>query len=203
MKKLVKHCEELEDSLIDRNDEIEELRSELIHIDQEKDRTPGALLFFSTLSNPKLIELLTTHLSTLGKIRQLFSGEEHFDYLKLKGLLDSTYLILQPLQQFIKKYSGLYQKYSLNRTKLFVDRKMIGADADSYFVCPLCNHDTRASNEVSNILPAITSPLPTHSTSFELSTGSKGLRKGTAMRGVSRGMVHSRSLNNTGGFVSR
>lgn len=210
MNKLIKYCRELEDLIGDRNDELDELRDQLIILDREKDRTPGALLFFSALHNPKFVEVVSSHLQSLNQMKEIINGHDHYDFMQLKRLLESLFIGIGPLQQFSKKYQTLYKKWSLTRTKLFVDRKLIGADADSFFICPLCSHDSR-SEEINSSSSSATMPpssssahlssstalLPSPSfTNNQFSENTKsGLRKGTAMRGVSRGMSYSRSLN--------
>lgn len=217
MSKLIKYCKELEDMVGDRNDELDELRDQLILMDREKDRTPGALLFYSVLSNTKLVEIVINHLQSLNQVKDMMNGHEHYDFIQLKRLLELTFVGIGPIQQFIKRYQNLYKKWSLNRTKLFVDRKLIGADADSFFICPLCSHDTRG--EEGNTHPSssavVATPsgggMNTTSSSFLLPSqsfsspigenggtgknGTGGVRRGTAMRGMTRGMAHSRSLN--------
>lgn len=200
MNKLIKYCKELEDLIGDRNDELDELRDQLILMDKEKDRTPGALLFYSALSNPKFVDIITNHTQSLNQIKDMINGQDHYDFIQLKRLLESSFVGVGPIQQFIKKYQALYKKWSLTRTKLFVDRKLIGADADSFFICPLCSHDTRNEEKISTSLstPINSSSTPSLSPLGDLGmnlVGKTGIRKGTAMRGVSRGMIHSRSLN--------
>lgn len=201
LQKLVKHCEQLEDALGDTTDELEELRAQYLLLEREKDHTPGALLFFSVLSNPKLPEILATHLQSLHAVKNIVDGQEHMDYMKLKRYLEGCLLASTPLQQLLKRYQNLYKKWCQQRGKQFFDRKLIGADADAFFVCPLCSHDTRGDErrEISSAtLPSPSALLLQSSQSGDFamaSPGTGGLRKGTAMRGMSRGILSSRSMN--------
>jgi hypothetical protein len=134
------------------------------------------------------------------------------DYMKLRRYLESCLLASTPLQQLLKRYQTLHKKWSQQRSKQFYDRKLIGADADAFFVCPLCSHDTRADDNISSSHSRReTPPAPpssallqaSYSADYLMSSpspgggvgGRGGLRKGTAMRGVSRGIPSSRSMH--------
>jgi hypothetical protein len=197
LQKLIRHCEQLEENLGDANDELEEIREQYILLDREKDRTPGALLFYSILSNPKLPEMLSTHLHSLHSVKSLIDGKEHYDYLALRRYLEGCVLAATPLQQLLNRYLSLHKKWSSQRSKQFLDRKLIVADADALFICPLCSHDSRADGTVSSSphnRMSLSAPQ-----SFEMTLPSGGVRRGlstaSAMRGVSRGMISSRSMN--------
>jgi hypothetical protein len=202
LQKLIRHCEELEEALGDANDELDEMREQYILLDREKDRTPGALLFFSILSNPKLPEMLSSHLHSLHSVKEIVDGKEHYDYLTLRRHLEGCVLIATPLQQLLKRYHTLHKKWSSQRSKQFFDRKLIGADADALFVCPLCAHDPRTEGIISPSQSRLLSSSAPQSFEMALPTG---VRKGpaTAMRGVSRGMISSRSMNAPLGGISR
>jgi hypothetical protein len=173
VQRLERMCADLEDSLGDAQDEIEELRSQVIIMDQERDRTPAALWFFSALYNPKLPEVVNNHLQQLSAVKVVIDGKEHFDFMTLKRRLESCFLGLPTIQQFLKRYVNLQKKWSTNRAKLFLDRKLIGGDADSFFICPLCNTDTRlCQEEAEAIAPAVEQM--------------SGLRKGTTTRAGNR-----------------
>mmetsp|Transcript_15807 Transcript_15807/g.23779 ORF Transcript_15807/g.23779 Transcript_15807/m.23779 type:complete len:1445 (-) Transcript_15807:140-4474(-) len=140
---LAARCEQLEEDLGDAQDEVEELRAQCILMDRELDRTPGALFFFSALHNPKLPEIVSKHIQQLGSIKGVIDGKEHFDFMTLKHRLEAIFLGLPALSQFFKRYTGLQKKWSQTRAKLFLDKKLIGGDADKYFICPMCNVDSR------------------------------------------------------------
>lgn len=141
--RLSSRIEELEDSLADNRDELDELREQLIQIDQRRDTTPAAMWFFSALHNPRLPDIVATHLQHMNSVKGVIEGKEHFDFLVLKRRLEACFLGVPAIQGFFKKYVSLHKKYTQTRTRLFLDRKLIGGDADGYFVCPMCNTDCR------------------------------------------------------------
>jgi hypothetical protein len=213
LQKLVKHCEQLEDALGDTTDELDELKDQYLLLEREKDHTPGALLFFSVLSNPKLPEILATHLQSLHAVKNILEGQEHMDYMKLRRYLEGCLLASTPLQQLLKRYQNLHKKWCQQRGKQFFDRKLIGADADAFFICPLCSHDSRGGEERRES-PPVALPSPSalllqssQSADFLMASpggGRGGLRKGTAMRGASRGILSSRSMHAPlGGIAGR
>ena len=143
LRRFVDRCEDLEDRLADTREELEELRVQAIHMDRERDTTPAALWFFSALHNPRLPEVVANLIQQLASVKGIVEGKEHFDFLVLKRRLESCFLGLPAIQNFLKKFSLLHKKYTQSRCKLFLDRKLIGGDADAYFVCPMCNSDCR------------------------------------------------------------
>lgn len=221
LQRLVQHCEQLEETLGDTTDELEELRDQYLLLQQEKDSTPGTLLFFSILSITKLPEILTSHITSLGHIKELINGSEHFDYMKLRKYLENSCQALPQFQQLLKKYSTLYKKWIQQRSKIFFEKKLIGANADQHFICPLCSHDNRddilGGATPSGLSPKFgvggigagggMKPMLQSLQSYVYPTpgvgSSQGLRKGTAMKGVSRGMISSRSLNAPLGSIIR
>ena len=145
-------CEDLEERLADTQDELEELRVQIISMDRERDTTPAALWFFSALHNPRLPKVVANHLQQLNALKGVADGKEHFDFLVLKQRLESCFSGVPHIQNFFKKFSALHKKYVQSRCKLFLDRKLIGGDADAYFVCPMCNTDSR-DNPIVTLVP--------------------------------------------------
>lgn len=136
-------CEELEEAMEDMRDEADELRAELTAMDSQLDRTPGALLFYAVLNSPQLPEVVAQHIQVLLAVKSTLEGGEHFDFIVLKRRLETCLQGVPPLQAFFKKYSVLHKKWSAARSRMFLDRRQIGADADNHYVCPICNLDSR------------------------------------------------------------
>ena len=81
----------------------------------------------------------------------------------------SCFLGLPAIQQFFKRFIGMQKKYTQSRTKMFLDRKLVGGDADGYFVCPMCSTDCRQ--------PSTTLPEPprTANTAKKMTSSKKGI----------------------------
>ena len=173
---LRERCEELEDAVDDIKDENEELRAELQIIDSQLDRTPGALLFYSVLHNPKLPEVVANHIQILLGVKSTLEGNAHFDFMALKRRLELCLHGLPAMQQFFKKYSSLHKKWAASRAKMFLDRRQIGGDADNHYVCPICNIDSRKA-EVDMGCPLVNTALKNSSSSGALATVTKMMTK--------------------------
>lgn len=136
-------CQELEEAINDIQEENHELRDELTAMDSQMDRTPGAFLFYAGLCNPNLPETFSHHVQVLQSLKKTIDGSEHFDFITLKRRLQQCMTALPAMQQFFKKYSSLHKKWAVSRGRMFLDRRQIGADADSHYICPICNIDSR------------------------------------------------------------
>lgn len=169
---LRERCEDLEEAIHDINDENEELRAELQIMDSQLDRTPGALLFFSVLHNPKLPEVIANHIQILLGVKSTLDGTAHFDFMALKRRLELCLHGLPALQQFFKKYASLHKKWAATRAKMFLDRRQIGGDADNHYVCPICNIDSRRA-EVDMGCPLVNTAPKNSSSSGALATITK------------------------------
>lgn len=169
---LRERCEELEEGINDIKDENEELRSELQIMDSQLDRTPGALLFYSVLHNPKLPEIVANHIQVLLGVKSTIEGNAHFDFIALKRRLEMCLHGLPAMQQFFKKYNSLHKKWAASRAKMFLDRRQIGGDADNHYVCPICNIDSRRA-EVDMECPLVNTAPKNSSSSGALATITK------------------------------
>ena len=63
------------------------MKLELFQTEQEKDRTPGALLFFAALYDPPAITALRNLITEFKVIRSLTDGSEHMDFQSLRQRL--------------------------------------------------------------------------------------------------------------------
>ena len=169
---LQERCEDLEEAMDDIKEENEELRDELRAMDSQLDRTPGAFLFYSALHNPKLPEVISHHIQVLLSVKSTIDGHDHFDFVTLKRRLEQCMQAIPIMQQFFKKYASLHKKWSLSRGKMFLDRRQIGADADSYYVCPICNIDSRRA-EVELACPLVNTAPKMSSSTGALGTETK------------------------------
>jgi hypothetical protein len=194
-KRMSDRMEDLEDSLADARDELEELRTQIIRMDQERDTTPAAMWFFSALHNPRLPEVVASHIQHMNSIKGVIEGKEHFDFLVLKRRLEACFLGVPAIQGFFKKFMGLNKKYTQTRSRLFLDRKMNGGDADAYFVCPMCNTDCRNNPEAGF-------PAPITSRDQEdVNTGKKSAKR-LMSQSMSVGLMGSPALPSRGGMRS-
>ena len=176
---LKERCEDLEEAMEDIRDENEELREELTLIDSQLDRTPGALLFYAVLHSPKLPEIVANHIQILQAVKTTIEGSEHFDFITLKRRLEKCLQGLPAMQQFFKKYSTLHKKWAAARSKMFLDRRQIGGDADNHYVCPICNIDSR--------LAEVDIGCPLVNTASKNSSSTGALATVTKMKGSKRG----------------
>mmetsp|Transcript_847 Transcript_847/g.1465 ORF Transcript_847/g.1465 Transcript_847/m.1465 type:complete len:1381 (+) Transcript_847:119-4261(+) len=185
---LKERCEDLEEAMDDIKEENEELREELTAMDSQLDRTPGALLFYAVLHSPKLPEIVANHIQVLQAVKTTVEGNEHFDFITLKRRLEKCLQGLPAMQQFLKKFNTLHKKWADARSKMFLDRRQIGADADNHYVCPICNIDSRMA-EVDLGCPLVTTAPKNTNSAGALTTKMKGSRKGgknTASQGATR-----------------
>jgi hypothetical protein len=177
---LQERCDDLEEAIEDIKDENEELRGELQSMDSQLDRTPGALMFYSVLHNPKLPDIVASHIQILLGVKSTLEGNDHFDFIALKRRLEKCLHGLPAMQQFFKKYNALHKKWATSRARMFLDRRQIGGDADNHYVCPICNIDSRAAEvdigcPLVNTAPKNSSSTGALATVTKMKTSKKGM----------------------------
>lgn len=159
---------QLRSLLREAEDETEELNLEVFRVMQEKDRTPGALMFFSILQDPVTVSVLQQMNLQLGKLKPFSDGDEHLDFTALRKRLQVCISCVPTVERFVQRYLSLHKKWSVNRLGSFVNRGQVGGPSDSANLCPLCNND--ANLNLASHAPG----FPITQTSLSSGTGTTG-----------------------------
>jgi hypothetical protein len=133
--------ESLRGMLREAEEESEELNLEVFRVMQEKDRTPGALMFFSTLQDPVTTSVMAQMSLQLGKLKAFSEGEEHIDFGALRKRLQVCISCVPTVDRFVQRYQALHKKWSTTRLASFMNRGLTGGASDSANLCPMCNND--------------------------------------------------------------
>jgi hypothetical protein len=128
-------------------EEIEDLEMELVHVMKEKDKSPGALLFFSIMEDPAFVPNLQQLIIQFKHLRQFLDYSENMDYVTLRKRLQVCLVIMPSIDKLIEKYGRLYQQWSTFRLNWFAERKVRGSAADGMAYCPLCYNDITEPSE--------------------------------------------------------
>ena len=129
--------QQLQRDLDEALEEIDDLRTEMFAIEQQKDRTPGALLFFAGLFDPNAIHAISNLIENMKNLQGIAMCKEHVDFLDLRQR------ILVCLTNL-----PLWKDYCLNLTKctangrnhddVFSSRDQAGGDADATLMSFVC-----------------------------------------------------------------
>ena len=92
-------------------DEIEELTTEVFQLTQEKDKTPGALMFYASLYNPGLIVAMQQLSQQLDNLRGIVDCSGHFDFVMLRKRLQVCLNVTPVVDKFVEKYSMLHKQW--------------------------------------------------------------------------------------------
>lgn len=131
----------LNEQIVVLQEDYADLEVEAFEALQKTDGTPGALIFFSLLGEPKYIQNLQQLILQLQQLKGFASGNSHIDYLTLKKRVQVCVVSIPNIQKLLDKYFHLYEKWSLHRMNWFTERNRTGGSADAYTNCPLCYHD--------------------------------------------------------------
>lgn len=129
----------LEYDLQSAENDIVELQQEVFETAKDQDRTPGALLFFSVLSDPNYVVSLQQIVKQINHLKDFVNGAGHIDFVTLKKRVQVCAAICPSVEKVIDKYFSLYKRWSQSRLKHFNEHKLTGGDADSSTTCVLCN----------------------------------------------------------------
>ena len=142
------HPVQIDDEVLEELEEakeaIEDLEVELFGVMQQKDRTPGALLFFTMLHDPNYLEALQQLILQMNKMKPIASGESHIPFNELRKRLLVCIGQTPLVEKLIFTYSNMHARWTQSRFRVFNARSQAGTDSDTSFTCPLCNHDARA-----------------------------------------------------------
>ena len=164
--------------LMQADNEIEDLEKELFEAQQGADRTPGALLFFAALQDEGAVPTIQQLVLQLGHLKSFVDGSEHLDFPTMRKRLQVCVECVPNLSKFISKYSGMVQKWSQDRYKVFASRNLAGGNADLAMICPLCSVDSRMIPcEIQRQVGAKPSP----SSKRSVKTAAKGKTRGKSM----------------------
>ena len=130
---------ELEEAL----EEADNLRTELFAIEQQKDRTPGALLFFAGLYDPNAVHAMGSLIESMKNLQGVAMCKEHIDFQDLRKRMLTCLTNVPPIERLLLKFNKMHSKWTESRYKLFSTRNQAGGDADTFHTCPLCAQDAR------------------------------------------------------------
>lgn len=136
IQELTKKVEELEEAL-------DESKIDVISLINTKDLTPGALIFYSTLSDPISIITFKNLHTVLNEIKSFVHSSEHFDFATVRKKLLECVSSVPLLDRFISRYTELHKRWSERRFAMFTERGLQGGNADGFYTCPICNNDSR------------------------------------------------------------
>jgi len=158
-KQLKEMVEALESDLQTAENEIVETQQELFDALQEKDRTPGALIFFALLHDPTYVESLQQLVLQIGQLKRFAIGVDHVDFVTIKKRIQVCTSITPTIDKLVDRYFTLYKKWSNQRLKFFSQRNLTGGSADANNCCALCQQPLAVNT--TKVLAPITKPLST------------------------------------------
>lgn len=121
---------------------IEDLEQELLYALRSRDKTPGAILFFSLLHDPTYVPALQQISLQLTKLRSFIVHQTvDMDFMTLRKRMQVCLSHLPTIDKVIERYAILYKQWSSHRIQFFAERKLRGNAADNLSSCPLCFRD--------------------------------------------------------------
>ena len=81
------------------------MKTELFRVEQQKDKTPGALLFFAALYDPGAVTSMHNLLAELKKMRGVAECKEHLDFSVLRGRILVCLANTPSLERLLNKFS--------------------------------------------------------------------------------------------------
>ena len=173
--------------------EIEDLKLDLFETEQQKDRTPGALIFFSIMYDPGAVSAMQTMLFELRQLRGVAECKEHLEFSVLRRKILVCLANTPAVERLLGKFSKLHSSWTQSRAKMFSVRNQVGGDADSSYACPLCDHDSR---EISESVPKSSKRNKTKVTSEKASSNlDSSLQPATLGTASNHGRARGKSLN--------
>ena len=136
--------QQLQRDLDEALEEIDDLRTEMFAIEQQKDRTPGALLFFAGLFDPNAIHAIANLIENMKNLQGIAMCKEHVDFLDLRQRILVCLTNLPPMERLLFKFNKMHSKWTKSRYDVFSSRDQAGGDADATLTCPLCAQDGRS-----------------------------------------------------------
>jgi len=138
--------QDLQRQLRSAEQEIEDLELEMLDVVKERDKTPGAILFFSLMHEPSFVSNLQQLTLQFQSIRKFLNYDTEMDFITLRKRLQVCLVLMPGIEKLLDKYSQLYQRWSHYRLNWFAERNVRGSTADGISACPLCYNDTRESD---------------------------------------------------------
>lgn len=132
---------QLQEELLACHEEIEDLELELLHVMKERDRTPGAILFFTLMHDPAFIPNLQQLTLQFQQVRGFLDYSVEMDYVTLRKRLQVCLTLMPTIDKLVDKYSLLHKQWTHHRLNYFAERKLRGNAADNLGCCPLCYHE--------------------------------------------------------------
>ena len=102
---LVAEIQRLKKELRDVNDDVEQLTLEKFKIATEKDCTPAAMLFFSTLHDPNMVPTIQQLVLQLNSLKGVADCSTHMDFATLRKRLLVCTAATQILDNFVVRYN--------------------------------------------------------------------------------------------------
>ena len=102
---LVAEIHRLKRELRDMNDDLEQLTLEKFKIATEKDCTPSAMLFFSTLHDPNMVPTIQQLVIQLNSLKGVADCSTHMDFSTLRKRLLVCTSATQILDNFVVRYN--------------------------------------------------------------------------------------------------
>ncbi len=130
--------------------EIEDLEQELLNVMKERDKTPGAILFFSLLHDTSFVtglQQLSLQLTTLKGF--IVHQNIDMDFMTLRKRMQVCLNLVPTVDKIIERYGVIYKQWASHRIQYFAERKLRGNAADNLTSCPLCFHDLSNGSHVS------------------------------------------------------
>jgi hypothetical protein len=127
---------------------IEDLELEVIAAHEENDRTPGALIFYATLSDPFAISSFKALYEVLATLKGFVNCAEHVDFPTVRKRLKQCLSYIPVVERFVSRYDMLHKRWTSKRMGTYLDRGLGGSAADSSFICPICDCDRRLDPSV-------------------------------------------------------
>jgi hypothetical protein len=122
---------------------IEDLELELIQAHNDKDKTPGALIFYATMSDPFAVSCFKSLYDVLSTFQGFVNCVEHLDFPTVRKRLKQCLSQLPVVDRFVCRYDSLHKRWTQKRMGMYLDRGLGGSSADDAFICPICESDQR------------------------------------------------------------
>jgi hypothetical protein len=140
-----KEIEKLNSTIEELEEQLEDSKIAYMRILKERDMTPGALTFYSVMSDQNAIVAVKLLNRVLNDLKGFATGNttEHIDFGVIRLKLSECMTVVPTLDRFIARYVDLYKKWMSNRMQIFTKRGLTGGTADSEYTCPICHVDSR------------------------------------------------------------
>lgn len=132
---------ELQAELHACHEEIEDLEMELLHVMKERDKTPGAILFFTLMHDQAFIPNLQQLTLQFQQVKGFLDYSVEMDYVTLRKRLQVCLTLMPTIDKLVDKYGMLHKQWTHHRLNFFAERKLRGNAADNLGCCPLCYNE--------------------------------------------------------------